>query len=66
MAKDYLQIPKWRCAGNKELLNKIQDTLKNDKNFRFNDDGNIFLIEYIKKTEKPNQINIEHGAGWRG
>lgn len=61
MDKNYLQIPKWRCAGNKELLNKLQDVLKDNKDFHFNDDGNVFLIEYNKKI-----ANIKHGTGWRG
>lgn len=51
MKSDFLQIPKWRCAGNKEILTRIKESLKNNSLFEFDDDGNIFLIK-MRKIDK--------------
>ena len=48
--KNYIQIPKTMCAGNKKLFDRIRSVLENEKDLKVEDNGMIFTI--IKKEEQ--------------
>lgn len=50
--REYLQIPKGMCAGNKDLFNRIKELIEADSDISVTDNGMVFTIVIRPKTEE--------------